>query len=493
MTALSFGPWEPDIAGVDASVLAVAKNVWPTTIGYGPVPSLSAISTSALPAKCVGKTYARTASGGWLIFAGTRTKLYKYVSGAWTEVTRVAGGDYNVPVDEYWSFAQFGSVLMATNINDVVQSIDVDSGAANFAALAGTPPQARYVGVVGSFVVLACLSSDNRAIRNSAIESSIGWTVGTNLCDEQTLPDGGRVTGFAGGEFGYALQERSLRRMIFQPGNDIAFRYERLDDQHGAAAGYSLVSTANGIYFIANDGFYSYGYQGLVPIGDQRVNKWFQSNSDPARFFSVIAFSIPNAPRIAWAFYASAGSSNFDRVLFYDWKQNRWTYAELTAQYWASLTTPGVTLEDLDVYGDLDSGLIPYPFDSRAWEGGQPVIGAVDANGKLAFLEGSLPLTATFNTSPMHLALGYRSMVQSVYPLGVVNSAAPTIRVGRRENTQNAATYTDYTSPSTLSGVARFNATGRVHDFELTVTQTSGTSWTHIQGLNIEAQRQGQK
>jgi hypothetical protein len=397
------------------------------------------------------------------------------------------------PVDEYWSFAQFGSKLMATNINDDAQVIDVDSGAANFAALGGSPPRARYIAIVGSFVVLACLSSDNRAIRNSGLEDEEGWTVGINLCDEQTLPDGGRVTGIAGGEFGYALQERTLRRMIFQPGNDIAFRYERLDDQRGSAAGYSLVSTANGIFFLSNDGFCSYGPQGLVPIGDQRVNKWFESNNDTARFFSVLAFSVPIASRIGWAFYSSAGATNFDLVIFYDWKQNRWTYAQVEAQYWAALTTAGVTLEELDAYGDLDSGLIPYPFDSRAWEGGAPVIGAVNSDAKLAFLAGSLPLTATLNTSPLHLAPGSRSMVQSVYPLGTFNGATLTVRVGRRENTQNAATYTDYTSPSTLSGVARFNATGRVHDFELTIEQTSGTNWTHSQGLDVGAKQLGQK
>jgi hypothetical protein len=65
----------------------------------------------------------------------------------------------------------------------------------------------------------------------------------------------------------------------------------------------------------------------------------------------------------------------------------------VTAQYWASITTAGTTLEQLDTYGDIDSGLIPYPFDSRAWEGGAPVIGAVDGNGLLSFLEGTLPLT----------------------------------------------------------------------------------------------------
>lgn len=490
---LPFGPWRPDAAGVDAQVLLTAENTWPAEGGYIPIPDLAAISTSALPSRCLGLTFARTSAGGWLIFAGTATKLYKYQSGGWVDASRLAGGSYAVSSDDYWSFTQFGGKLLATNINDDMQVIDVDSGAANFSLCPGSPPRARYVATVGDFVMLGSLSSDTRAVRNSAINDSTGWTVGTNLCDEQSFADGGRVTGIGGGENGYIVQEKAIRRMAFQPGADIAFRYERADAEHGAAAGYSLVATANGIFFLSDDGFYAFSQGGLVPIGAGKVNKWFGSNSDATRFFSVQAFTDPFAPRIGWAFYNSAGSTNLDRVLFYDWKLGEFSYAKVTAQFWASIASAGVTLEDLDVYGDIDGGGIPYPFDSRVWEGGAPVIGTVNSDGKLAFLQGATPLIGLFQMSPLHINPGYRSTVTSVYPVGVLNGAVPTIRVGRRENTQNAITYTDYTAPSALTGIARFKATGRVHDLELTMTQSGVTKWTHIQGLEVDANRLGRK
>lgn len=489
---IPLGPWEPDSAGVDSGVLSVAKNVYPSKSGYIPIQSLSAITANALPDKCVGAYSLRTAAGGYVIFAGTRTKLYKYVSGAWVDYTRLAGGDYAVEVDEYWSFTDFGSKLIACNINDDPQVIDVDAGTSNFAALGGSPPKARYVTVVGGFVVLACLSSDNKAVENSALEDETGWTLGVNLCDIQTFPDGGRVTGIAGGEYGYVSQERAIRRMIFQPGNDIAFRYERVEKEHGCAAGYGLIGTANSIFFPSNDGFYRYSDAGLMPIGTQRVNKWFRANSDTGRFFSVLAFADPYAPRICWAFFATSGSLNLDRLICYDWQLDRWSYADVTAQYWATLSTAATTLEELDVYGSIDGG-VPYPFDSRVWEGGAPVIGAIDANGLLSFLEGATPLTATFNLSPTHLAPGFRATVTQAYPLGVFNDASIGIRVGRRENTQHSTSYTASIAPSAFSGVARFKATGRVHDFEMTVTQASGTAWTQAQGIDVEARQGGRK
>ena len=35
--------------------------------------------------------------GGWIIFAGTRTKLYRFEYGGWVEYRKVSGGNYNVP------------------------------------------------------------------------------------------------------------------------------------------------------------------------------------------------------------------------------------------------------------------------------------------------------------------------------------------------------------------------------------------------------------
>lgn len=493
MSVFPFGPFEPDAAGVDSQVLISAKNVWALKNGYGPIPGLAAASSGTLPAKCIGAVAVRTSSGGWLIFAGTTTKLYKWQSGVWTDYTRASGGDYAVPTDDYWSFTLFGSKLIAVNLADDPQVIDVDTGALNFSALGGSPPRARYVTTVGDFVVLASLSSSDRKLRNSGINDSTSWTIGTNLCDEQEFVDGARITGVAGGEYGYVVQERSIRRMIFQPGSDTAFRFERVDNEHGAAAGYSLASSANLIFFLANDGFYSFGPNGINPIGAGRVNKWFRSNSDLARYFSVQSFTDPFAPRIGWAFYNSAGSTNFDRVLFYDWQLDRWTYAVIEGQYWCSLVTVGTTLEDLDVYGDIDSGLIPFPFDSRVWEGGAPVIGAIDSSGQMAFLESTSLLTAELLTAPMHVNPGYRSKEFDIEPMGVFNAATLSMRIGRRENTQTTASYTSAASPSATTGMIRQSAGGRVHEFELTIAQSTGNLWTHAQGLDVTASLAGKK
>src|SRR5262249_13164114 len=108
-----------------------------------------------------------------------------------------------------------------------------------------------------------------------------------------------------------------------------------------------------------------------------------------------------------------------------------------------------------------------------------------------AFLEGSLPLTATLTTAPMQLAEGALSNVGAVEPLGVWNGASLQVRVGRRLKTHDAVNYTAYLTPSAASGVARTKPAGRFHEVELTVSQSHGPAWKCAQALEITATPSG--
>lgn len=472
---------------IDEFRLSVGTARWTTTF----TPPTSAFSAATLPAAAAGVFVGHATAGGHVLFAGTRSRLYKYDDTlGWINYTRTSGGNYTVPSDDYWSFTQFGSKVIAVNINDAPQVIDIDTGAVNFSALGGSPPNSRYVAVVGDFVVLACQSAAPRTVVNSAINDATGWTIGTNLCDEQEFADGERITGIAGGEYGWIVQEHAIRRMIFQPGFDQAFRFERVERERGCATGYGLIAVKDTIYFPAADGFYAFR-DSLVPIGHQRINGWFNDNSDTVRFFSVLGFTDPFGPRVYWAFFNSASSTTLDRLLIYDWSLDQWSYTTQAAQYWGQTVTSGTTLEGLNVYGSIDGGSIPYPLDSRVWEGGLPVIVAISTAGKLAFLNGATPVDATLLTAPMQLTPSARSFIRDAYPIGLFNGATQAMRVGRREHGGTAASYGSSLSPSTRAGTFRAHRTGRLHEFEHTITQSSGTTWEHAEGLDITAAPDG--
>src|SRR5258708_3765371 len=212
---VGFGSWQPDTAGLDTknqtgrALLSISRDGFPRPGGWMSNLFFAAVhKPPPVFRTSYGMFAARSSAGGWVIFAGSTTKLYKFNSGTstWDDYSRISGGAYNVPVGDYWSWAQFGSKVLATNFNDNLQVIDIDTGAAAFADGAGSPPKARYVGIVGDFVFLACLNSNPRKVRNSAINDTTGWTIGTNLCDEQELPDGDNITGFSVGGFGLTWQ-----------------------------------------------------------------------------------------------------------------------------------------------------------------------------------------------------------------------------------------------------------------------------------------------
>jgi hypothetical protein len=520
---LTFGSWWPDTDGPNQKdaqgryIMTMAKNVYPSVGGYKPVFSLANYNTGTAITGVIGGAIARSSSGAWSVFIGTQTKLYKYNSatGNFDDYTRVSGGAYNVPVGDIWSACQFGSKVIFCNFNDNPQVIDIDTGATAFADLTGTPPKARYCGVVGDFVFLACLNSNPRKVRNSAINDTTGWTIGTNLCDEQELPDGDDVTGFAGGEFGWVVQQHAVRRAVFQPGFDQAFRFERVERERGSIAKYSVVGVRDTIFYLADDGFYSLGPAGLKPIGHQRINQWFISNTDQARKFSIIGFSDQTAPRVYWACYASSASTYFDRVLVYDWDVDDFSFLDQQAQFWFRGVTAGTTLEGLNIYGSLDffsvpsvgSGPgIPYSLDSPAWQGGIPYVAAISTDGHLAF-QNSTPLVGLLAPCVNQFIPEARASIDNIYPIGNWNAATPTLRVGRAENILSSTgggpgaypgnlRFTSALSTSPVGGLFRPSprCSGRVHQLELTVTQPtggSGANWEHAVGLSFDVRRAG--
>src|SRR5262249_59921509 len=109
-----------------------------------------------------------------------------------------------------------------------------------------------------------------------------------------------------------------------------------------------------------------------------------------------------------------------------------WSWSDAGAMVWGTSVTSGLSLEALDIFGSIDTG-VPYSLDSRVWEGGRPVIGALDIAGRLAFLEGAAPLDATLATAPLQLNPGARANVGSVMPIGVFNRASPAVPAGRPE------------------------------------------------------------
>lgn len=349
---LPFGEFKPDVSDYEGIASQVISNVVPRGDGYGPVPDLQAF-TQTLPGVCRGAFSARKSDGSIVIFAATATKLYRLDNSTfgWVDVSKGAGTYSAVSSTANWQFAQFGSIVLATQANAPLQAFTMGSSTA-FADNAGSPPQAAYIAIVGQFVVLSGLLSTPFRMQWSAIGDTTGWTAGLNQSDFQDFSDGGLVLGVAGGEYGVIFQDTTIRQLTYAPGSSYIFQITRICEDQGLASPYAFTKAGGNIFFYSRQGFQQLTAGSLPqPIGKEKIDRSFAVEWDSANSQLFIATNDPNSTRVGFAFKSTSGSAALiDMILFYDYVLQRWApMIGLSLEYVTTAAKPGMTLENLDV------------------------------------------------------------------------------------------------------------------------------------------------
>lgn len=353
MPLLASGDYRPDVSDYEGHATRNILNVVPRGDGYGPFPSFSAY-TSALPSTCRGAFYALKSDGTVVTFAGTSTKLYKLnnTDFTWSDVSLGAGTYGALTATAQWQFAQTGNLVFATQANAVLQVFDLSSSA-SFANALGSPPQAAYISVVGRFLVLSGLLSTPYRIQWSGLNSfnaSTSWTSGVNSSDFQDFPDGGIVRGVAGGEAGIIFQDQAIRRMSYVPGSPIIFQIDRITQDKGLFAPYSIIRAGERIFFYAGQGFHKIEPGGVpVPIGMERVDRTFLADLDKGNLQLFMGAADPRSTRVYWAYKSVAGASGtYDKLLGYDFLLDRFFPISMAGEYLLGISQTGLTIENLD-------------------------------------------------------------------------------------------------------------------------------------------------
>lgn len=482
MTNIPFGQYAPDIASVGTSFTDYVKNVFPQVDnGYIPIPAQSSFTLALTGTPC-GLFGATKTDGTASLFAGTGTALYNLngVTRAWEDVTRTVGGAYSVGSSELWDFAQFGNIVIAVADTNAPQAFTLGSST-DFAALAGSPPQARRVAIVGDQVVLSGLSTTPNRIHWSAINDTTGWTAGTSLSDYQDFPDGGAVQGVAGGEFGVVFQERAIRRMIWV-GPPAIYQFQRISADRGALMRYGFCQAAGNIFFIANDGFYRLDSGGQITnIGTNRVNRKILDEIDPTQQNFVQAVSDPQSARVFW-FYKSTsnGQPYMDRVLIYDWSIDRWSYAEMNAYVVTTSLPLSATLEGLDAVDDLDA--LPFSLDTYAATVSREIT-TIGSDKTASDLTGDY-LAAEMDTPEGSIGDGMRSFTRSIAPITDASNAYVSMLLRSRlidAQTQTSEAQIGVRGYASLRGNTRF---GKVR-----VRVPAAEDWTFARGVDVTVQK----
>lgn len=496
------GDWNPDRFAKDAALALDARNVIPAAESYRPFPAFdipgeadagafsNAFSsafdyTTAAYLLAVPKSrvfVAQKADGSFAYFVGTATKLYRLLSltTGWVDVSRTSGGDYSLQDPDLWDFTQYGTKVIATNVNDVVQVIDVDSGS-NFAALAGSPPQAKYCAVVGDFLFLGNLSTGRRKIMWSAFGVITGWTAGTDQSDEQEFPDGGEVRGIEGGQVALVFQERIIRKASYVPGSDYIFAIDKIFEGRGLSAPFCRARVGDNIFFLADDGFYS---TVSGPIGHEKFNIYFADDVEPTWKTRTIAVIDPKRPLVYITYRSVNNAQNYyDKMLIYNWISGRPSYAEVSVTSVGAAATTGQTLEDLNSFGSLES--VTPDLDSPVWAGGVPTLLGISSTYALGFFTGA-NAEAVVTTGEQQLVRRSRAFVNEIAVDADTDDYH--VSVATRE-TQGDSVVFGSESSAGVTGNAPVRSSGRFHRFKVRIP--AGTTWTHIRGVDPVVVRDG--
>lgn len=487
--------WEPDRSRFDTNVSDSMINAIPRLGGYGPVPQLVTLS-DALPAAPKGAFYARASDGTGHIFAGTKTHLYKFDSSSndWTD--KSDGVTFGVPTDDHWQFEQFGNWVIAANTSDGEYYFDLGTPAGDFAALGGSPPKARVLGVIGDFLFLGELPSQARGIRWSGINAPDQWTVQKRLAGDQIFPDGDEITGIVGFERGGLIfQRNAIREAVPALDTPLVFRFQKVEENRGALAPGSIVSVGRAAFYLSDDGFYAFGAAN-THIGTERVNRFFLNDMDAEFRLRVQGAADPINQTVWWRYNSTSSPSledYSDRVIGYHYTLDKWFRVDVNLSWIFTVASPGYNLDNLDTLGyTLDT--LPGSLDSRSWTDTAPLLGGFTDDFKLAFFSGE-PMEATLQTGDVDLVQaagnpnleGRRSFVRG-FRL-VSDAAGPFGRIGSASRYGGDRTWTNETAASTVTGLIPQRTSGRLHRFEVRIP--AGDTWGHALGVMHDAEPEG--
>jgi hypothetical protein len=453
------------------------------------------VASAALASACRGAYMARTLSNAIAIFAGTTSKLYKFASASsWSDFS---GAAYTLGTDDQWEFIQYGPNVYATNIANALQSCDVSSGVI-FANVAGSPPQARYIAVVGDFLMLGNTNSSSREVRWSSRNDPTIWTRYQKDADSQTFPDGGDIMGLSGFERGgLVFQTETVRQMTVRQDAAI-MEFHRLEASQGTLAPFSLINRQGGSYYYAMNGFQRISFDGVSEgIGSHWVDSWFLDNSQASsRPKAIIGGFASRMPAIFWLFASPAvasTSSIFDHMICFDPSltdsdYGPWTHASVSASTIFSAGTTATTLDGLGTPGlgyALEyvggAAAVPYSLDSDVWKGGAPRMGAFDSSFRMNFFTGS-PMAATLQTglfSPVPQSRGFVNGFRLV-----ADAATATGRIAVTERQQTPETWLAPGGVLTDQGLIHSRASGRHMRIEVTIP--AGATWQKAAGISLE-------
>ncbi len=456
---IPFGPWRPDAPGPNTGLVTVAEGCIRQTGGYGPFPQLiTGDGAESLGATPRGIVSVQAPDGNWYVFAATETTIERLQSDfTWDDIetgrTLTEGEDV--------SFALFGSFLINTDLDSGMKAYNVVTPAGNN-AVSGAP-DARFVFICNNCLFALGTPSDPRRFANSDFGRYDVWSGG--VAEGDSLEEGGALVGGADLGNGRALmfQERATN-LITWAGE--AYRVDKIADV-GCVAARTIIAYNGMVAFWNDDGpWISAGGSIPVSIGDEKINRWAETNIGRQNFKMLQGTVDPVRKLFLWRIDES-------RVLAWSWVSGKDEFTILPHQTsaLARIATPPVAIDDLTGTIDALEGSIDDLGGSSA-----PILGGLSTALKYATFTGSSMaalLTTCVVNSPVTGLIGWATPID--------DADAGTLAIGVSDRLDTALTWKSGEG-KVSSGRVPLRARGKNIAFRRSIT--AGATWTYANGID---------
>lgn len=464
---IKFGEWLPDQPDLESAGVTIAKNVIPALSGYRALNSFAPVSNAG-DAVLKGIFPSKDNSGNVRLFVGNASKLYEFDSSNSNLTSVGKGGGYSLSGDERWRFIQFGtSVIACGGRGESLQEFTLGSDTA-FADLGGSPPKAEFITVVRDQVWTANVDEGSGTIpfrvRWSGVNDATSWASGTDQSDHQDIVDGGAITGLVGGEYAVILMEKGIARATYV-GTPLIYQIDKMETTRGCAFSGSVGNIGRLVFYLSEDGFYTFDGTQSSPIGAEKINKYFFNDFNQSYASKMSCAIDPTNQIVAWSYVSNSNASGTtpDKLLMYNYSIQKWSVADVDADLISPFYTSGYTTEGLDNLGaNLDA--LTTQLDSTFYKGSTFLFGGSYLN-KIYSFTGS-PLNGLIETSEFAVTKGKNSIITRIVPY--FENGAVTTQVGVRDRQDEAVVYSTANSLSD-DGFIPHRSQGRYHRIRMNI------------------------
>lgn len=386
---------------------------------------------------------------------------------------------FNTPANERIRFTRFGNRTIAANFGDRLQSFVADTST-SFRNLSDDAPIAKFVTVVRDFVVCAHLDSAGGnlpyRVQWSGINDETTWTSSQiTQSDYQDIPDGGHITGIRGGEFGLILMEKAIHRMSYV-GTPFIFQFDNISREKGCIASGSVSQYQGLTFFLSDDGFYLCDGQQVVPIGAEKVDRFFFNDADPD--FTTMSSAVDPIRKLVLWNYKSKFAER--KLLVYSFTTKKWSVMMAASDYISDATTASVTVEQLDsVNASLDA--LSVSLDSNLYAGGKYFLGGTSGTKVVTFSGANK--SATIETGD--ISTGGRSLINLARPQ--IDNGSATVALASRTLLNEVVTFGTATAADSDNRVS-LRGSGNYHRIQVNPT---GDNWKMAVAVDVDIQPQG--